>query len=764
MADDTSEIHAALREPGLPTGKGRRFLRQFELVERVLSYQPDADEDALNRAYVFAMVRHGAQKRHSGDPYYAHPVSVAGILTDLKLDYSTIIAGLLHDTVEDTDVTLEEVEEVFSKDIADIVDGVTKLTQLETSSRAAKQAENFQKFILATTKDIRVLLVKLADRLHNMRTIQFMPKQASRERIAKETIDIYAPLARRTGLSIFAGELEDIAFSVINPEARETIEKRLAEMAADAVEDVERIQSDIEVLMSVNGIEGDIRGRLKRPYSIWRKLEEKAISFKDLGDIFAFRLIVPSVADCYRALGISHQHWAALSGRFKDYISVPKPNGYQSIHTTFQGPGNRRVELQIRTKQMDEIAERGIAAHWRYKNKSYGFDKAGAREAGLDPEDSLLSFADMLEHGADPEEFLEHAKMEMFRDTVFAFTPRGRLVKLPDGAMALDFAYTVHTAVGDECVGVRINGIERPLRTKIQNGDTIEIIRGPRVEPPANWRSLVVTGRARSAIRRLTRDKEREEFTKLGRQKLNLGLRRIGLDPIDIKFREIAVQNGIETTEALLEDLGRGFVDLKDILSKTFPEQIESEMLEGRHVIDDDETQSLLAGEKLLPGVALHLSECCSPLPGDRIVGVQMEGKGVDVHVIDCDSLMNFDDEPDAWMDLTWRPIASTDFFAVSRILIVLSNQRGALATVCKTISETNGNIINIAIQDRSEDFFDFQFDVEVEDKRRLTQIIAALRALSAVESVDRIRGTKSVDVETEKSASGKEKNKEKTK
>ncbi|ACT59256.1 RelA/SpoT family protein [Hirschia baltica] len=759
MADDTSELHAALREPGLPTGKGRRFLRQYELVERVLAYQPDADEDALNRAYVFAMVRHGAQTRHSGDPYYAHPVSVAGILTDLKLDYSTIIAGLLHDTVEDTDVTLEEIEELFSKDIAEIVDGVTKLTQLESSSRAAKQAENFQKFILATTKDIRVLLVKLADRLHNMRTIQFMPKPESRIRIAQETIDIYAPLARRTGLSIFAGELEDIAFAVINPEARETIERRLAEMAADAVEDVERIQSDIEVLMSVNGISGDIRGRLKRPYSIWRKLENKAISFKDLGDIFAFRLIVPSVADCYRALGIAHQHWAALSGRFKDYISVPKPNGYQSIHTTFQGPGNRRVELQIRTKQMDEIAERGIAAHWRYKNKNYGFDKDGAREAGLDPEDSLLSFADMLGHGADPEEFLEHAKMEMFRDTVFAFTPRGRLVKLPDGAMPLDFAYTVHTAVGDECVGVRINGIERPLRTLIQNGDTIEIIRGPRVEPPANWRSLVVTGRARSAIRRLTRDKEQEEFTKLGRQKLNLGLRRIGLDPIDIKFRQIAVQSGMATTEELLEELGRGFIDLKEILSKTFPEHIESEMLEGRHAIDDDETESLLSGEKLIPGVALHLSECCSPLPGDRIVGVQIAGKGVDVHVIDCQRLMDFDSQPEVWMDLSWRPIASTDFFAVSRILIALSNQRGSLATVCKTISEANGNIINIAIKNRNEDFFDFQFDVEVEDKRRLTQILAALRALSAVESVDRIRGSLEHDSKV-KNDSDKEKSK----
>ncbi|MEM8921225.1 MAG: RelA/SpoT family protein, partial [Pseudomonadota bacterium] len=446
--------------------------------------QPDADEDALNRAYVFAMVKHGAQKRHSGDPYYSHPVSVAGLLTDLRLDQSTIIAGLLHDTVEDTGVSLEEITDNFGEDVADLVDGVTKLTRLEGVSQRVKQAENFQKFILATAKDIRVLLVKLADRLHNMRTIQFMPKPESRLRISRETMDIYAPLSRRVGLSVFAAELEDLAFSVINPDARSAIEKRLETLASQRDADVERIRRDIGAVMMGAGLGDEVRGRLKRPYSIWRKLESKSLSFQDLGDIFAFRLIVPNEADCYKALGVAHHNWSAFSDRFKDYISVPKPNGYQSIHTTFRGSGNMRVELQIRTPEMDAVAERGVAAHWRYKNERYGFDSDAARAAGLDAKASLTAFADMLAHGAEPEEFLEHAKLEMYRDAVFAFTPKGSLVKLPAGSTPLDFAYAVHTEVGDTCVGARVNGAERPLRTTLRNGDVVEIIRGPVAAPP----------------------------------------------------------------------------------------------------------------------------------------------------------------------------------------------------------------------------------------------------------------------------------------
>lgn len=740
MDDVSSHAKSALREPGLPSGRDRKFLRQYELVERVLAYQPDADEDALNRAYVFAMLKHGEQLRHSGDPYYAHPVSVAGILTDLRLDQNTIIAGLLHDVVEDTDVTLEEIEASFSKDVAELVDGVTKLTQLEHLTQAAKQAENFQKFILATTRDIRVLLVKLADRLHNMRTIGFMPKKESQLRISRETIDIYAPLARRCGLSIFAAELEDLAFEVLYPDAREAIEKQLSALVERSATNIRRVTEDITTLMKANAVEGELRGRLKRPYSIWRKLENKSLSFQDLGDIFAFRLIVSNVEDCYRALGVVHRNWAIIAGRFKDYISVPKPNGYQSIHTTFRGPGNLRIELQIRTHEMDEIAERGVAAHWRYKNKTYGFDAEAARAAGLDADETLTAIAEMLQHGADPEEFLEHAKLEMYRDTVFAFTPKGRLVKLPSGGTALDFAYAVHTEIGDTCVGAVINGVERPLRRAIENGDVVEIVRGPRVAPPPNWDSLAMTGRARSAIRRLIRQREEVEMEALGKHLLRQGLRRIGLDPLEVKFAELSAQAGYETVETMLLALGKGDLQVQDLLGEVFPDH-EPVAEAKRHVISDDETSSLVAGVELTPGVTLHLAECCSPLPGDRIVGLHKPGKGVEVHVIDCATLVAYDDKPDMWVDLRWRKKAETDILAMARVMITMSNERGALATVCKTISDAYGNIVNILVRKRTPEFFDFQFDIEVEDARRLSQIMAALRVLAVVESVDRLRG-----------------------
>jgi GTP pyrophosphokinase/guanosine-3',5'-bis(diphosphate) 3'-pyrophosphohydrolase len=533
--------------------RGRKFLRQAELVDRVQAYQPDASDDELNKAYVFAVMKHGQQLRHSGDPYFAHPVAVAGLLTDLKMDQSTIIAGLLHDVVEDCDVSVDDIRGLFGKDVAELVDGVTKLPKVtgSNSPRALIQAENFQKFILATTKDIRVLLVKLADRLHNMRTIEFMPTEESRLRISRETLDIYAPLARRVGLSIFAGELEDLAFRQVNPVAYAAISKRLEELTTDDTSILDRIRSDIETVMLARGIRGELKGRMKRPYSIWRKLENKSISFKDLGDVFAYRLIVPTTDDCYKALGAAHQQWAALSEKFADYISVPKPNGYRSLHTTFLGPGNRRVELQIRTTDMEAVAERGVAAHWKYKNSQYGFDAESAREAGLDAEGELIEFADMLKHGGSPEEFLEHAKLQMYRDSVFVFTPKGQLVRLPAGATPLDFAYAVHTEIGDTTIGARINGQERPLRTALENGDTVEIQRGPKPAAQPHWENLAVTGRARSAIRRLTRVAERGEFIAIGRRLIEHALRRIGLDPAEVDQAEMTERTGFEKADAL---------------------------------------------------------------------------------------------------------------------------------------------------------------------------------------------------------------------
>ncbi len=718
----------------------RKFLRQNELVDLVKTYQPDAEEDELNKAYVFAVMKHGQQLRHSGDPYFAHPVAVAGLLTDLKLDQSTIIAGLLHDVIEDTDVSVEEIRQLFGQDVADLVDGVTKLPKVTgtNSPRALIQAENFQKFILATTKDIRVLLVKLADRLHNMRTIEFMPTEDSRLRISRETLDIYAPLARRVGLSIFATELEELAFQQVNPVAHAAITKRLEELVEDDTSMLDRIRSDLDTVMLSRGVRGELQGRMKRPYSVWRKLETKSISFKDLSDVFAYRFIVSTVDECYKALGAAHQQWAALSEKFKDYISVPKPNGYRSIHTTFLGPGNRRVELQIRTKDMDAVAERGVAAHWNYKNSQYGFDAEAAREAGLDPEAELTEFADMLKHGGSPEEFLEHAKLQMYRDSVFVFTPKGQLVRLPAGATPLDFAYAVHSEIGDTTIGARINGQERPLRTRLENGDTVEVLRGPRPAAQPHWESLAVTGRARSAIRRLTRVAERGEFVAIGERLIEHALRRIGLDPAEVDRVEMTERTGFEKADALAEAIGRGRLSTADMLEKAFPGLDDP----GRKAVAPEaESPSLVAGGDTTAGVTMHLAECCSPLPGDRIVGVLIPDKGIEVHVIDCARLADFENQADRWLDLRWKPMGDADALAVGRIHVTTANRRGALALLAKTVSDAQGNIINVKTLKRSPDFFDFEFDVEVEDNKRLTQIVAALRALAVVDSADRVKG-----------------------
>ncbi|MBI1341246.1 RelA/SpoT family protein [bacterium] len=740
MGDGASDIATppGAAAPSSPS-RSRGFLRQYELVARVQAYQPDADEDALNRAYVFATLKHGAQLRHSGDPYFAHPVAVAGLLTELRMDEATIIAGLLHDTVEDTDATIDEVRLHFGDEVADLVDGVTKLPRISGDEPKHKQAENFQKFILATTRDIRVLIVKLADRLHNMRTIDFMPKPESRTRIARETLEIYAPLARRVGLTVFATELEDIAFRIVNPEACAAIEKRLAEMVADSETDLAHIEDDIRLVMVASGVHGELKGRMKKPYSVWRKLEMKSISFKDLGDVFAFRLVLPTVEDCYRALGAAHREWAVLSDRFKDYISVPKPNGYRSIHTTFLGPGNRRIELQIRTAEMDDIAERGVAAHWTYKNASYGFDAEAARAGGLDAQGELRGFADMLAHGAEPEEFLEHAKLEMYRESVFVFTPKGRLVKLPAGATPLDFAYAVHTEIGDTCVGARINGVERPLRIALENGDVVDILRGARAAAHPHWEGLVVTGRARSAIRRLTRASERQELEALGRRLLGNALKRVGLAPDDINEPEIAHRAGHAHFEDLLEAIGRRRVSTADVIAKAFPGvQDPARAVEAADVVP---LPSLVVGADLTAGVTLKLAECCSPLPGDRIVGVHLPERGIEVHTIDCQRLADFDTANDPWVDLRWKPAGPGETLAVGRIRVTTANRRGALATLCKAVSDAQANIVNVKTVKRSADFFDFDFDVEVEDAKRLTQIVAALRALSVVDSADRVRG-----------------------
>jgi guanosine-3',5'-bis(diphosphate) 3'-pyrophosphohydrolase len=718
------------------------FLTREELADMVLAYQPDADRTRLLLAYDFAREKHGDQLRQSGDPYYSHPVRVASLIASIKLDEDTVMAGLLHDTVEDCDdVDLSEIEAKFGADVAELVDGVTKLGQLEYQSEASKQAENFQKFILATVNDVRVLLVKLADRLHNMRTLHYKKKEESRRPVARETMDLYAPLARRVGLHYVASEMEDLAFQHLNPDAREQILKQLEALESENKDDLERIRFSIRQVMEREGFTPRIKGRRKEPYSIWRKLEKKSISFRDVADIFGFRVIVETTPQCYQALGAFHTEWACLPDRFRDFISVPKPNGYASLHTTVRASGNRLVELQIRTEEMDETAERGVAAHWGYKNSSYGFDVDSSKAAGLDPAANLRAFGELLSHGGDAEDFLEHAKMEMYRTHVFAFTPKGRLVLLPAGSMPLDFAYAVHTAVGDTCDGAKINGVPRNMRTVLQNGDVVEIIKSSEPRPMSGFEALTVTGRARAAQRKLRRDFETQEFANLGRSMLERNLRRFEFDPVSVDMRKVAERSGFDRVHSMYEAIGRSHDSAERIIGIAFPglDMADARVKTDALTVDDEHATALIAGENLTPGVTLHLGECCHPIPGDRIIGLREPDKGLVVHTIYCQNVAKFDDRPDLWVDLQWTELASSGVRAVGRISVNAANSKGVLAQQCSVVAQAGGNIIGVTTRDRGTGFIELVFDIEVEDLRHLEQIKAALRALAVVERVERL-------------------------
>lgn len=723
------------------SGGPTKIIRQYELVDRVHAYAPQAAEDQLNAAYVYAMMKHGTQKRASGDPYYSHPVAVAGILTEIQLDEASIVAGLLHDTIEDTDATYEEIDSLFGTEVAELVAGVTKLTELEYRSEQSKQAENFQKFILASVQDLRVLLVKLADRLHNMRTIHFVPKEEKRKRIARETLEIYAPLARRVGIYKFAAELEDLSFRQLNPEAYAAITHRLKELNARSADDIERVGRDLREILEIAGVKGRVFGRQKQPYSIWRKLKRKDISFRDVADIFAFRMIVQEPDECYHMLGEVHQKWSCLQDRFRDYISMPKPNGYRSIHTTVRAAGNRRIELQIRTEDMNRTAETGIAAHWSYKNSKYGFDAEGAAQVGLNPTASLTAFAEMVGDGADAQEFYEHAKLEMYLDHVFAFTPKGRLIVLPKGAMPLDFAYAVHTNVGDSCKGCRINGETRPLRTELRNGDVVDIIRGDEKAVVQGWEALTQTGRARSAIRRLVRNREQESFHALGQKALSSALEALDLTTNQVDLDEVAKRMELKSGDQLLDAIGRQTIDVSKVLAEAFPARAHDILRSFEAMRLSEATANRLIDIRDLPSSgALHLCHDCSPVLGDRIVGMQKVGEPLTVHVIDCNRLADDDAAEARWFDLSWSGQPPGGIMALGRIKVTAHNRPGVLAELCDVIAKSGSNIMGVNSGERSIDFMDLLFDIEVADLKHLSLILASLRSLTAVDRAERIR------------------------
>lgn len=713
------------------------MLRQYELVDLVKSYDPDADEDALNRAYVFAMKKHGAQLRTSGDPYYSHPVEVAGILTKFKLDSVSIIAGLLHDTVEDTDTTVEEVRELFGDQVAQIVDGLTKLAKIEQKSANNKQAENFRKLLLAMSEDIRVLLIKLADRLHNMRTLHFCAPE-KRARIARETLDIYAPLAERIGMQEVKSELEEIAFAELHKEAHDSIVARLNFLREKDSNLVPKIIEQLQKDMEENGIKAVVSGREKTPYSIWRKMQQKNASFEQLSDIMAFRIIVDDVATCYQALGIVHSKYHMVPRRFKDYISTPKPNGYQSIHTGVIGPENTRIEIQIRTHEMHEIGEKGVAAHWAYKQgqKAEGKNFRWIRE--------LL---EILEQASNPEEFLENTKLEMYNDQVFCFTPKGDLIGLPVNSTPVDFAYAVHSSVGDTCVGAKINGEIRPLRTVLQNGDQVEILTSKAQHPSTEWERFVVTGKAKAAIRRYVRAYKREQFITLGQEILERLFKGESLEFSEKGLVNVLPNFEAETIDDIYAKVGEGIVTGWDVLKAVYPGYKQSKLEKVVKSVKLPSFKKIVKLKKgkgeplkikgLIPGMAVHFAGCCHPLPGDRIVGIVTTGKGVAVHTIDCKALEKYADEPERWLDIAWGEEAENEMHT-GRLKIMLANEPGTLAELSNLIARNSGNIANLNIVNRTVSYFEILVDVEVKDLKHLTDIIAALKASKVISYVAR--------------------------
>ncbi len=732
------------------------MMRQYELVELVRKYNPKTDEDLLNRAYVYAMRAHGGQTRASGDPYFTHPLEVAAILTNLKLDDATIVAALLHDTIEDTEATRTEIDALFGSDIGHLVEGLTKLNKLELVSREAKQAENLRKLLLAIAEDVRVLLVKLADRLHNMRTIAHMPADA-RRRVAEETIDIYAPLAGRMGMHAMRSELEDIAFKELHPEAFEVISARLDALATRNSDQINDIEHQLTTKLANRGIAARVTGRRKHAYSIWHKMEQKALGFEQLSDILGFRVIVNTVPECYQALGIVHTTWPVVPGRFKDYISTPKQNDYSSIHTTVIGPRNQRVELQIRTAEMNEIAEYGIAAHTLYK------DGVGSPSDMLSRESNAYAWlrrtVELLAEGSNPEEFLEHTKLELFHDQVFCFTPMGKLIALPRSATPIDFAYAVHTDIGNRAVGCKVNGNISPLISPLHNGDEVEILTSrAQVAPPAAWESVVVTGKARAAIRRATRAAVRTQYTELGRRIVERLCQTSNRTYSDEQLNGALPRLARSSIEDVFAAVGRSEIKAADVVRAMYPDYKEERVTAvpkpdsgwfglkmARAVKFKLPGAKDGAGAIPIRGINGDLPVRFAPeggaVPGDRIVGIMTPGEQITIYPIQSPALKAFDDAPERWFDVRWDVDEKHPQRFPARIIVESVNEPGSLAQIAHVIAEHDGNIDNIHMTRRSPDFTELVIDLEVYDLKHLTAIISQLRAKTVVAKADRLMG-----------------------
>ncbi|WP_116597971.1 RelA/SpoT family protein [Primorskyibacter marinus] len=697
-----------------------------DLIALVHNYNPKTNENLIRAAYDYGRRMHEGQMRRSGEPYFTHPVAVAAILTEQQLDDATIITALLHDTIEDTKSTYSEISQQFGDEIAMLVDGVTKLTNLQLSSTETQQAENFRKLFMAMSKDLRVILVKLADRLHNMRTIKAM-RQEKQVQKARETMDIYAPLAGRMGMQWMREELEDLAFRVLNPEGRASIIRRFITLQRETGDVVHRITGDMRKELEKAGIDATVYGRAKKPYSIWRKMQEKEMGFSRLSDIYGFRIITRSESDCYGALGAIHQRWRAVPGRFKDYISQPKTNGYRSIHTTVSGRDGKRVEVQIRTRQMHDVAETGVAAHWSYRD--------GVRSENpfaVDPAKWISSLTEQFNAEEDHDEFLEAVKLEMYSDQVFCFTPKGDVVKLPRGATPLDFAYAIHTRIGSACVGAKVDGLRVPMWTRLKNGQSVEIITAEGQVPQATWLEIAITGKAKSAIRRALREVDRERFIKLGRELARSGFEHVGKKANDKVLETAARTLRLEDRQTLLARLGSAELSVRAVVQAVYPDLApkEGESIEPKRAVIG-----------LAPGQSFERAPCCQPLPGERIVGLTQRGKGVVVHSIDCPTLASYEDQPDRWLDLHWHSGSHPAAYSAT-LELTIGNDAGVLGRICTLIGEQKANISDMQFVDRKPDFYRLLIGVDLRDAEHLHSVVTALAAESDVAAISRRRET----------------------
>ncbi|HTZ69774.1 MAG TPA: bifunctional (p)ppGpp synthetase/guanosine-3',5'-bis(diphosphate) 3'-pyrophosphohydrolase [Acetobacteraceae bacterium] len=736
--------------PRAPEGLALRAApsRPVALTDKIKSYAPNAETGLVDEAYGVAYQAHGAQKRDNGDPYITHPLAVADILAGYRLDVPSICTALLHDTVEDTGITLAQIERQFGGTVAGLVDGVTKLTRLELQSDRTKQAENFRKLVLAMSRDIRVLLVKLADRLHNMRTLDFVTNADRRKRIARETMDIYAPLAARIGMDAMKTELQTRAFAILDPEGYNSIQARLNYLRGQGADVIEEVRRELAQVCRDGGVEVlEVSGREKSAFSIWEKMQRRNIAFEQLSDIMAFRIVVPTREECYAALGAIHAAYPVIAGRFKDYISTPKANGYRSLHTgvTLRHPRNQKIEIQIRTRAMHDVADNGVAAHWNYKE--------GER---VDPEELerfrwVQDLLEILDNSAAPDEFLENTKLELYQDQVFCFTPKGQLIQLPRGATPIDFAYAVHSQVGDTCVGAKVNGRLTPLRYELQNGDQVEIMTARGGTPSPSWERWVVTGKARSRIRRYVAQQQRAQTLDQGRAALARAFRQDGLDGSE-KVLESALKTlKCPSVDDLYVAVGSGNIGPKDVIHAAYPEMKAAargprhmpSMLTRHGTAKPPSRESGMAVTGLVPGMAVHYAGCCHPLPGDRIVGIVSTGKGVTLHTHDCPTLETFAATPERFIDVDWdyATLRSGGSGHTGRISVIAANEPSTLGDMANAVSRQDGSVSNMKITNRQQDFMEVLVDVDVRDARHLSNVIAGLRAVRGITQVERAQG-----------------------